>query len=175
MVIPAVATEPGAQARTDADLAGRTKRAGDAIAWHGARALLRSARLRPTRQREVLAQLIFGQGNRHLTAHLLYEEAMRAGMSISVATVYNSLKHFTKAGMLAQIGVDGDKTFFDTNINAHHHFYIEDEQALIDVSDSGVMLERMPAVPDGYEVSRIDVVIRLRRLCGERGTMAGSR
>jgi Fur family transcriptional regulator, iron response regulator len=164
MVIPAVATGPSVQTIYEAEHLDRPKGTGDAIAWHGARALLRSAQLRPTRQREVLAQLIFGQGNRHFTAHLLYEEATRAGMSISVATVYNSLKHFTKAGMLAQIGVDGEKTFFDTNINAHHHFYIEDEDELIDVCDPGLALERMPALPDRYEVSRIDVVIRLRRL-----------
>jgi Fur family iron response transcriptional regulator len=165
MVIPAVATEPSVQTRSEAEQPSQTKRTDDARAWHGAGALLKSAQLRPTRQREVLAQLIFGQGNRHFTANVLYEEAMRAGMSISVATVYNSLKHFTKAGMLAQIGVDGEKTFFDTNIDAHHHFYIEDEQEFIDVSDPGLTLQRMPAMPDGYEISRIDVVIRLRRLC----------
>ena len=165
MVISAVATEPNVRTRSEAGQPGQSKRTADAIAWHGARALLASAQLRPTRQREVLAQLIFAQGNRHFTAHTLHEEAMRAGMSISVATVYNSLKHFTKAGMLAQIGVDGEKTFFDTNINAHQHFYIEDEEELIDVCDPGLTLQRMPVIPDGYEVSRIDVVIRLRRLC----------
>jgi Fur family iron response transcriptional regulator len=165
MVIPAVATEPNVQTRSEARQPGLPKRTVDTIAWHGARALLASAQLRPTRQREVLAQLIFGQGNRHFTAHALYEEATRTGMSISVATVYNSLKRFTKAGMLAQIGVDGEKTFFDTNINAHHHFYIEDEEELIDVCDPGLTLQPMPTIPDGYEVSRIDVVLRLRRLC----------
>jgi Fur family iron response transcriptional regulator len=165
MIIPAAATEPGVQTRSEAGRPGQTKGTDDAIVWHDARALLRSAQLRPTRQREVLAQLIFGQGNRHFTANMLHGEAMRAGMSISVATVYNSLKHFTKAGMLAQIGVDGAKTFFDTNISAHHHFYIEDGQELIDVCDPGLTLRRMPPMPDGYEVSRIDVVVRLRRLC----------
>lgn len=174
MAIPAVATEPSVRMRSEAEQPDQTKRTDDAVAWHGARALLGAAQLRPTRQREVLARLIFGQGNRHFTANLLYEEALRAGMSISVATVYNSLKHFTKAGMLAQIGVDGEKTFFDTNINAHHHFYIEDEQEFIDVSGPGLTLQRMPTMPDGYEVSRIDVVIRLRRLCCERGAIARS-
>jgi Fur family transcriptional regulator, iron response regulator len=165
MVIPAVATEPGAQTRPKAEQPDRTKGKDDAIACNGARALLRLAQLRPTRQREVLAQLIFGRGNRHFTANMLYEEATRDGMSISVATVYNSLKCFSKAGMLTQIGVDGEKTFFDTNINAHHHFYIEGGQELIDVPDPELTLQRMPTTPDSYEISRIDVVIRLRRIC----------
>jgi Fur family transcriptional regulator, iron response regulator len=165
MVIPAVAIEPSFQTGAEAEQPRQTKGKDDAIACNSARALLRLVQLRPTRQRQVLARLIFGRGNRHFTANMLYEEATRDGMSISVATVYNSLKCFSKAGMLAQIGVDGDKTFFDTNINAHHHFYVEGEQELIDVSDPELTLERMPAIPDGYEISRIDVVIRLRRIC----------
>jgi Fur family iron response transcriptional regulator len=161
MVIPAEATQP----RPEAEQSGHTKGENDAIAWNGVHALLRSAQLRPTRQRELLAQLIFGHGHRHFTANKVYEEAMRTGMSISMATVYNSLKRFSEAGMLAQIGIDGQKTFFDTNVNAHDHFYIEDEQELFDVSDPGLTLQRMPTMPDGYEISRIEVVIRLRRLC----------
>lgn len=165
MNIPAVANAPCVETRSEAEQPGPTKMTDNAVARHNARALLRSVQLHPTRQREALAQLIFGQGNRHFTANALYEEAMRAGMSISLATVYNTLRHFTNAGILAQIGVDGDKTFFDTNINSHHHFFIEHKQEFIDVSGPSPRLQRMPGIPDGYEVSRIDVVIRLRLPC----------
>jgi Fur family iron response transcriptional regulator len=162
MNIPAGANAPRAETRSEAEQRGPVKLTDNAVAWHDARALLRSAQLYPTRQRAALTQLIFGQGNRHFTANALYEEAMAAGMPIALATVYNTLKHFTNAGMLAQIGVDGQKTFFDTNISSHQHFFNEHKQEFIDVPAPGLTLQRMPAVPDGYEVSKIDIVVRLR-------------
>ncbi|WP_291698096.1 iron response transcriptional regulator IrrA [Bradyrhizobium sp.] len=131
--------------------------------WHHVDAMLRSAGLRPTRQRMALGWLLFGKGARHLTAEMLYEEATLAKVSVSLATVYNTLNQLTDAGLLRQVSVDGTKTYFDTNVTAHHHFYLEHNHELVDIPDLHLVLHRMPDVPEGYEISRIDMVIRLRK------------
>jgi len=125
--------------------------------------LLRRAGLRPTRQRIALATLLFGNGDRHVTAELLHEEAVRAGERVSLATVYNTLHQFTEAGLLRQLAVDGSKAYFDTNASDHHHFFIEKDDVLIDVPGEGISVAELPAPPEGYEIARVDVVVRLRK------------
>jgi Fur family iron response transcriptional regulator len=107
--------------------------------------------------------MLFGRGNRHTTAEMLYEEAVKAKVTLSRATIYNTLHQFTDAGLLRQIAVDGSKTYFDTNVSQHHHFFIESENALVDIPHSEVIVGRTPVPPEGYEIVRIDVVVRLRR------------
>ena len=124
---------------------------------------LRHAGLRPTRQRVALASLIFGAGDRHLSAEELHEEAVAASIPVSLATVYNTLNQLTEAGLLRQVSVDGTKTYFDTNVTAHHHFYLEGNHELVDIPDQNLMLQQMPDVPEGYEISRVDMVVRLRK------------
>ena len=124
---------------------------------------LRSAGLRPTRQRMSLAKLLFDAGDRHVTAETLHEEAIDAGVRVSLATVYNTLHQFTDVGLLRQVAVDGSKTYFDTNVSQHHHFFIEGENDLLDIPDADVVVGKTPVPPEGYEVARIDVVVRLRR------------
>ena len=124
---------------------------------------LRRLGLRPTRQRLLLSEMLFGNGNRHVTAEMLYEEALKANITISLATIYNTLNQLTEAGLLRQIGVDGTKSFFDTNPSPHHHFYVARENALWDIPSSGVSLASVPQAPEGYEIDRVDVVVRLRR------------
>ena len=131
--------------------------------WHDVKALLRQVGLRPTRQRMALGWILFGKGDRHLTAEMLYEEATRAKVPVSLATVYNTLHQFTDVGLLRQIAVDGAKSYFDTNISTHHHFFIEDDNAVLDIPESDVVVGRTPTPPEGYEVARVDVVVRLRR------------
>src|SRR5262252_3178964 len=131
--------------------------------WHDVLALLREVGLRPTRQRMALGWLLFAKGDRHLTAEMLYEEANRAKIAVSLATVYNTLHQFTEVGLLRQVAVDGSKTYFDTNVSDHHHFFVEGEHALVDIPSAAVMLDKMPAAPEGYEIARVDVVVRLRR------------
>src|SRR6476469_2331461 len=131
--------------------------------WHDVLALLRQVRLRPTRQRMALGWLLFAKGDRHLTAEMLYEEANRAKIAVSLATVYNTLHQFTDAGLLREVAVNGSKTYFDTNVSEHHHFFIEGENDLVDILPSEVVLGSTPVPPEGYEVARIDVVVRLRR------------
>ena len=124
---------------------------------------LRQAGLRPTRQRVILGELLFANGDRHVTAEMLFSEAREAGIHVSQATVYNTLNQFTEAGLLRRIGLDGSISFFDTNTSVHPHFYLDDEGILIDVPEPGIALERMPPALPGHELSRVDVIIHLRR------------
>ena len=124
---------------------------------------LRRVGLRPTRQRVSLGWLLFGKGDRHVTAEMLYEEATRARVPVSLATVYNTLHQFTQAGLLRQLAVDGSKAYFDTNASDHHHFFVEKDDVLMDVPGEGVSVNDLPEPPEGYEVARVDVVVRLRR------------
>lgn len=131
--------------------------------WHDVNEMLQSVGLRPTRQRMALGWLLFGKGERHLTAEMLYEEATLAKVPVSLATVYNTLNQLTEAGLLRQVSVDGTKTYFDTNVTAHHHFYIEGKHELVDIPDSNLVVENLPEPPEGYEIRRIDMVVRLRK------------
>jgi Fur family iron response transcriptional regulator len=131
--------------------------------WHDVKAMLREVGLRPTRQRMELGWLLFGKGDRHITAEMLYEEANKAKAPVSLATVYNTLHQFTDVGLLRQVAVEGSKTYFDTNASQHHHFFIEDENALFDIPDADMFVGKPPIPPEGYEIARIDVVVRLRR------------
>jgi Fur family iron response transcriptional regulator len=131
--------------------------------WHDVKALLRSVGLRPTRQRMSLGWILFGKGDRHVTAEMLYEEASNAKVPVSLATVYNTLHQFTQVGLLRQVAVDGSKTYFDTNATEHHHFFVEGANALLDIPEAEVIVGKMPAPPEGYEIAKIDVVVRLRK------------
>ncbi|HEY0292857.1 MAG TPA: Fur family transcriptional regulator [Hansschlegelia sp.] len=125
--------------------------------------LLRDSGLRPTRQRIALGRLLYAKGDRHVTAEILHEEAMRARVPVSLATVYNTLHQFTEVGLLRELAVDGSKTWFDTNVTEHHHFLVEDDNRLFDIPGSSVSVDRIPEIPEGMEIARVDVVVRLRR------------
>src|ERR1700739_3065525 len=131
--------------------------------WHDVKTKLRDVGLRPTRQRMALGWILFGKGDRHVTAEMLYEEASRAKVPVSLATVYNTLHQFTEVGLLRQVAVDGSKAYFDTNNSEHHHFFIEEKNDLLDIPSSDVVVGKAPVAPEGYEIARIDVVVRLRR------------
>jgi Fur family iron response transcriptional regulator len=137
---------------------------------HDLREKLRGAGLRPTRQRIALGWLLFAKGDRHVTAETLYEEATRARVPVSLATIYNTLNQFTEAGLLRQLSVDGSRAFFDTNVDEHHHFFVEGDEAVMDIPATGVAVADLPAPPPGYEVARVDVVVRLRRIGSAEGS-----
>jgi len=124
-------------------------------------AYLREAGLRPTQQRLALVELLFGKGNRHVTAESLFTEALGAGFKISLATVYNTLHTFTSKGLLREISIDSGRSYFDTNIEEHHHFYLEKSRVLKDIEQDEIGFTRLPATPDGAKISRVDVVIRV--------------
>ncbi|MEO1494047.1 MAG: iron response transcriptional regulator IrrA [Pseudomonadota bacterium] len=141
------------------------KTATQAIAEQRASAWLAGARMRPTRQRTALAALLIGDGhNRHVTAESLFEAAVRNDVSVSLATVYNTLRSFTDSGLLNEIVVDGTRSYFDTDVSDHAHFFWEDEGRLSDVPSDAVSFNRLPDPPEGAEISKIDVVIRVRRV-----------
>lgn len=131
--------------------------------WQCCKEPLRRAGLRPTRQRMLLAWLLFSKGNRHITAEMLYEEASRVNVPVSLATVYNALHQFTEAGLLRHIGVDQSKAYFDTNPSEHHHFFVEGDGVVSDIPPADVAIDRLPEAPAGFEIVRVDVVVRLRR------------
>jgi Fur family transcriptional regulator, iron response regulator len=126
-------------------------------------AKLRAAGLRPTRQRLALVKLLFDGDDRHVSAEALHAEAARAGIKLSLATVYNALNQFRDAGLLREVVAEPGCTYFDTNVAEHQHFFWEAERRLVDVPASEVKIAGLPKVPKGMEISRVDVVIRLRQ------------
>ena len=125
---------------------------------------LARAGLRPTRQRVALASLLVGDGeDRHETAESLYAAARAAGEGVSLATVYNTLRAFCQAGLMQEITVDGARSYFDTRMDDHPHFFWEDNSELTDAPAEELEITRLPAPPAGAEIARVDVVIRLRR------------
>ena len=125
---------------------------------------LARASLRPTRQRLALASLLVGDGeNRHVTAESLHASAMTMGEPVSLATVYNTLRTFCHAGLMQEVVVDGSKSYFDTRMDNHPHYYWEDSSTLTDAPSDQMQIAHLPPAPEGTTISRVDVVIRLRR------------
>ena len=120
--------------------------------------------LRPTRQRVILARRLIGDGkNRHVTAESLFAASNDHADKVSLATVYNTLRAFCDAGLMREITVDGAKSYFDTNMSDHPHFYWEDSAELVDAPAEQLKIAVLPVAPDGAEIAKVDVVIRLRR------------
>jgi Fur family transcriptional regulator, iron response regulator len=124
---------------------------------------LQLARLRPTRQRLALARLLFDGRDRHVSAEMLHADATQAGIRVSLATVYNTLHQFTDAGLLREVVVEPGRSYFDTNVNDHHHFFDEHSGRLQDIPGTDVHVASLPQPPEGTVVSRVDVIVRLRR------------
>jgi Fur family iron response transcriptional regulator len=122
---------------------------------------LRASGLRPTRQRLALAKLLFDGCDRHVTAETLHSEASASDMQVSLATVYNTLHQFTEAGLLREIVVDPGKSYFDTNISDHHHFFHERTGCLTDIPGAEVVVAQLPPAPEGTKISRVDVIVRI--------------
>jgi Fur family iron response transcriptional regulator len=123
---------------------------------------LQHAGLRPTRQRLALARLLFDGGDRHVTAEQLHGEAMTASVRVSLATVYNTLHQFTDAGLLREVVVEAGRSYFDTNIADHHHFFFEGTGQLQDIPSDSVTVADLPTAPSGTRVARVDVIIRVQ-------------
>ena len=125
---------------------------------------LSGAGLRPTRQRVALAALLMGDGqHRHVTAESLFAAAQDGGEQVSLATVYNTLRAFCEAGLVKEVTVDGTRSYFDTRTDDHPHFYFEEDGRLIDAANSEMKIAALPTPPEGYEVAKVDVVVRLRK------------
>jgi len=127
--------------------------------------LLRAAKLRPTRQRLALARMLFDKGDRHVTAEQLHGEAQAASVRVSLATVYNTLHQFIAASLLREVVVDPGRSYFDTNVSDHHHFFHEETGRLQDIPVERLGVAELPAPPAGTQIRRVDVIIRVS---GER-------
>ena len=126
-------------------------------------AVLRMAGLRPTRQRVALAELLLGGAHRHVSAEQLHLEAQDARVGVSLATVYNTLHQFQEAGLLREVAVDASRSYFDTDTSDHHHFYLEDEQRVIDIPPNSIVLQGLPEAPRGMMVTHVDVIVRVKK------------
>ena len=122
---------------------------------------LKQVGLRPTRQRMALAKLLFDAGDLHFSAEQLHGQASGAGIRVSLATIYNTLHQFTKAGILREIIVSSGRSYFDTNTSDHHHFFFEDSHRLLDIDTKDMTITKLPKLPEGTSLERVDVVIRV--------------
>jgi Fur family iron response transcriptional regulator len=125
--------------------------------------LLRAAGLRPTRQRLALARLLFDKGDRHVSAEQLHSEGVQAALPVSLATVYNTLHQFITAGLLREVVVSSGRSYFDTNVTDHHHFFFEDSGQLVDIPSDQIGVTELPAPPLGTAIRRVEVIIRVAR------------
>jgi Fur family iron response transcriptional regulator len=140
-----LSAHPSNQSGRHSNLAERLKRSG----------------LRPTRQRMALGALLFGDADRHVTAEMLHAEAVASGERVSLATVYNTLHQFRRAGLLRELAIDGARAYFDTNTSNHNHFFIESEGVLIDIPGDAIRVDGLPQPPPGMRIAHIDLVVRL--------------
>ena len=124
---------------------------------------LRRSGLRPTRQRLALGRLLFAGDDRHVTAEQLHAEVSLDGEHVSLATVYNTLHQFRQAGLLREIAIGSNKTYFDTNTSNHNHYLLEPEGELMDIHSDSITIDGLPSAPEGMRISHIDVVVRLIR------------
>jgi Fur family transcriptional regulator, iron response regulator len=122
---------------------------------------LKTAGLRPTRQRLQLLRVLGEGGYRHLTAEQLAAEAKAAGLNVALATIYNTLHQFTQAGLLREVVVQPGRSYFDTNLGEHHHFFDESDSRLTDIPAEQVAVSALPAAPAGKRVTRVDVIVRV--------------
>jgi len=123
---------------------------------------LRLAGMRPTRQRIALGKLLFENGDRHVCAEILHEEALEQQIPVSLATVYNTLNQFRGAGLLREVALVGTRVYYDTNLSDHYHLYREETGELVDIPDGQISLYRLPEVEEGMEIVGVDVVVRVR-------------
>ena len=122
---------------------------------------LRAVGLRPTRQRLALTQLLFDRGDRHVTAEQLHGEVLASSIRVSLATVYNTLHQFTTAGLLREVVVEPGRSYFDTNIDDHHHFFCEANGLLQDIPAHDLTVIGLPPPPAGTEIGRVEVIVRV--------------
>lgn len=126
--------------------------------------LLKAAGLRPTRQRLAIGDRLFRGGHCHVCADGLHQEALEDGLSMSLATVYNTLNQFADVGLLRRIAVGASRTYFDTDVGDHQHFYVEDERRIIDIPAGALCVGKLPIPPPGYRIAHVDITIRLKRI-----------
>ncbi len=126
---------------------------------------LRSSGLRPTKQRILLANNLFNRNKTfHFTVETLNKEINKNGSEkVSLATIYNTVEAFTKAGYLKEILTSKSKSYYDTNIKSHHHFYDEVTKELTDIKYNQIKLSKIPTPPKGKKIKNLEVVVRIQK------------
>ncbi|MEO8444214.1 MAG: Fur family transcriptional regulator [Gammaproteobacteria bacterium] len=125
-------------------------------------ATLRTHRVQPTPQRVELGMLLLA-GPCHVSADQLLQSLRRSGSRVSKATVYNTLKVFSRAGIIREVALDRSRLVYDSTTTHHHHFLNEDTGELQDIDPAEVQLSRLPHLPEGTEAAGVEVIIRVRR------------
>ena len=126
---------------------------------------LRSSNLRPTKQRLKICQFLFDREKTfHFTVEALNKKINKNGATkVSLATIYNTVEAFTSAGYLKEILTSKNKSYYDTNIKSHHHFYDEGSKELTDIHYSQIELSKVPIPPKGKKIENLEVVIRIQK------------
>ncbi len=125
---------------------------------------LRSSGLRPTKQRVEIAKFLF---EREKTFHFTVESlskllAKKTTFKFALATIYNTIHAFKDAGHLSEVEVRGNKTYFDTNVSDHHHFYDSETSELIDIDAKDIIIQKIPKAPNGKKIKNVEVFINLK-------------
>ena len=125
---------------------------------------LRSSGLRPTKQRVEIAKFLF---EREKTFHFTIESldkllAKRTSSKFALATIYNTIHAFKDAGHLNEVEVRDKKTYFDTNVSNHHHFYDSETSELIDIDANDIVIQKIPKAPSGKKIKNVEVFINLK-------------
>ena len=126
---------------------------------------LRGSGLRPTKQRILIAKNLFDTNKTfHFTVETLNKKINKNGNEkISLATIYNTVEAFNDAGYLKEILTSKNKSYYDTNIKSHHHFYDEGSKELTDIHYSQIKLSKVPIPPKGKKIKNLEVVIRIQK------------
>ena len=122
---------------------------------------LKSKGIRPTKQRMILAKLLFENGDRHISAEEIYEELKKEDRKISLATIYNTLKQFTNIGLLKELVIDQNKSIYCSNHDSHYHLYIENEGKIVDIPQKNIDLN-IPQIPACLNFHNIDIIVKIR-------------
>ena len=124
---------------------------------------LRSSGLRPTKQRLEICKVLY---NREKTFHFTIEELSKilkknSKENISLATIYNTIHAFKRKGYLKEISINSGKSYFDTNISNHHHFFDERTNELIDLKDSDVGNIKIKKNILGKKIKSVEVLVKI--------------
>ncbi len=125
---------------------------------------LRSSGLRPTKQRVEIAKFLF---EREKTFHFTVESLnkllqKKTTFKFALATIYNTVHAFKDAGHLSEVEVKEKKTYFDTNVSNHHHFYDIENSELIDIDSKDIVIQKIPKAPNGKKIKNVEVFINLK-------------
>ena len=125
---------------------------------------LRSLGLRPTLQRIQICKILY---DREKTFHFTVESlnkllTKKSASKIALATIYNTVHAFKTAGHLSEVEVRGNKTYFDTNVSNHHHFYDSETAELIDIDANDIIIQKIPKAPNGKKIKNVEVFINLK-------------